>query len=275
MFDNLNANKQQNQGGNTNEDTNKLTNPQQNNSGQSGQPNIPQQQEQTDLKTINQKQDFNKQQIAEDIFAEVDKNAGEQVIESLNRDKSRPEFLQPRDNKSITQIESEIAASLEEGSGGVVKKIILGVAVALILTSIAYGGFWFYNNYYKNGNIIIKEEPVPEESIDTNKTHSPSINTDNVKNDNTAQKQATQSKTKPEIQDTDQDGLTDQEERELGTNIYKIDSDGDGLFDREEIKTYKTDPLNPDTDGDGYLDGQEVKAGYNPLGSGKLYEINK
>ena len=41
----------------------------------------------------------------------------------------------------------------------------------------------------------------------------------------------------------------------------------------EEVKIYNTDPLNPDTDGDTYLDGEEVKGGYNPNGSGKLFEL--
>lgn len=47
------------------------------------------------------------------------------------------------------------------------------------------------------------------------------------------------------------------------------DSDNDGLTDLEE-KNFGTDLNNPDTDGDGYLDGEEVKNGYNPNGPGKL-----
>jgi gliding motility-associated-like protein len=43
-----------------------------------------------------------------------------------------------------------------------------------------------------------------------------------------------------------------------------IDSDGDGLTDQEEINI-GTDPTNPDTDGDGIPDGQEVANGSNPL----------
>jgi hypothetical protein len=46
-------------------------------------------------------------------------------------------------------------------------------------------------------------------------------------------------------------------------NIF-LDSDQDGLSDNEE-KTYGTDPNNRDTDGDGYSDGTEVKSGYDPL----------
>jgi len=70
--------------------------------------------------------------------------------------------------------------------------------------------------------------------------------------------------------DSDGDSLTDAEENGFGTNINLIDSDFDGLSDYEELKVYKTNPLNPDSDGDGYNDGDEVKNGYNPNGEGKL-----
>jgi hypothetical protein len=72
------------------------------------------------------------------------------------------------------------------------------------------------------------------------------------------------------IIDTDGDGLKDEEEKVLGTDINKFDTDNDGLNDFEEVKNWKTDPLNSDTDGDGYLDGQEIDAGYDPLGPGQL-----
>ena len=46
-------------------------------------------------------------------------------------------------------------------------------------------------------------------------------------------------------------------------NIF-LDTDQDGLSDEEE-KMYGTDPTKADTDGDGYTDGAEVKSGYDPL----------
>ena len=76
-----------------------------------------------------------------------------------------------------------------------------------------------------------------------------------------------------QVMDSDQDGLSDEEEKALGTDINNPDTDGDGLFDREEVKVYKTNPLIRDSDGDGFLDGAEVKGGYDPNGPGKLYEI--
>jgi hypothetical protein len=46
-------------------------------------------------------------------------------------------------------------------------------------------------------------------------------------------------------------------------NIFQ-DSDQDGLSNDEE-KLYGTDPMKSDTDGDGYSDGVEVESGYDPL----------
>lgn len=54
-----------------------------------------------------------------------------------------------------------------------------------------------------------------------------------------------------------------QENSSSDKNIFQ-DSDQDGLTNEEE-KTYGTDPYNSDTDGDGYSDGVEVSSGYNPL----------
>lgn len=51
------------------------------------------------------------------------------------------------------------------------------------------------------------------------------------------------------------------------------DTDRDGLTDYEEKNIYGTDPKNPDTDRDGMKDGDEVKRGRNPLGPGRLKDL--
>ena len=58
--------------------------------------------------------------------------------------------------------------------------------------------------------------------------------------------------------DDDNDGLTNGEERRIGTDPGNPDTDGDGLKDGEEVKRYRTNPLVVDTDGDGLTDGDEV-----------------
>jgi hypothetical protein len=65
------------------------------------------------------------------------------------------------------------------------------------------------------------------------------------------------------FQDSDGDGLSDERERELGTDPNNPDSDGDGLTDGDEVQR-GTDPTNPDSDGDGLSDGEEIERGTNP-----------
>ncbi|MGB5540379.1 MAG: S8 family serine peptidase [Gammaproteobacteria bacterium] len=59
--------------------------------------------------------------------------------------------------------------------------------------------------------------------------------------------------------DTDADGLTDFEEAQTYlTNPLISDTDGDTLSDGDEVSLYSTDPLNPDSDGDFVVDGEEI-----------------
>jgi hypothetical protein len=47
----------------------------------------------------------------------------------------------------------------------------------------------------------------------------------------------------------------------------QLDTDHDGVSDKDELAIYKTDINNPDSDGDGYSDWLELNAGYSPLNS--------
>lgn len=60
-----------------------------------------------------------------------------------------------------------------------------------------------------------------------------------------------------EVQDSDGDGLTDDEEAALGTAPDDADSDDDGVIDGDEVVA-GTDPLDCDTDGDTLPDGLEM-----------------
>jgi outer membrane protein OmpA-like peptidoglycan-associated protein len=66
--------------------------------------------------------------------------------------------------------------------------------------------------------------------------------------------------------DTDGDGLSDWDEvKTYNTDPTKPDTDGDGLTDSEEVKQYRTSPLKSDSDGGGVNDGVEVQRKTNPL----------
>ena len=58
--------------------------------------------------------------------------------------------------------------------------------------------------------------------------------------------------------DTDGDGLFDKEELEIGSDPNNPDTDADGLSDGDEVKIYRTDPTLVDTEGDALSDGDEV-----------------
>ena len=73
-------------------------------------------------------------------------------------------------------------------------------------------------------------------------------------------------------QDADGDGVENLLELRRGTRPDLPDTDGDGLSDSEELFEYHTDPLESDTDGDGVSDGDEVWVeGTDPLFEGSRY----
>lgn len=86
-------------------------------------------------------------------------------------------------------------------------------------------------------------------------------------------------KTDPKNPDSDGDGYNDYFEiinqydptAIDGIKLALIDSDGDELWDHEEV-LWGTDMENPDTDGDGFRDKLELINGYDPNGPGILWK---
>ena len=115
-----------------------------------------------------------------------------------------------------------------------------------VIGSIDEGGVIDQNTEDQQGTLP-EEDPVPESELEP--------------------------EPEAEEKDSDGDGLTDAQEAEYGTSPARIDSDKDGLGDKEEIMTYQTDPLDSDTDDDGFIDGDEVANGYDPNGPGRLFEV--
>ncbi|MBI3495479.1 hypothetical protein HY065_02540 [Candidatus Berkelbacteria bacterium] len=63
----------------------------------------------------------------------------------------------------------------------------------------------------------------------------------------------------PSVLDSDHDGLSDDEERALGTDPHNPDTDGDGLSDGQEVKIFHTDPKNAHSKDPKFTDLQWVK----------------
>jgi len=186
----------------------------------------------------------NQKKQVEDIFAETDKTAPQ-----------TPRAKQPTAGRPA-------AAEPVSPNGGAVKKskapiFVLLVFVVIILLGV---GWLVLSGTILNQNkeaAVNSSNSAASDTVLVN-TNAQSVDLPTINN---------------EIVDTDGDGLTDEEERALGTSITNNDSDNDGLFDREEVEVYKTDPLKKDTDGDGNDDGEEVASGYNPNGTGKLLDL--
>ena len=160
------------------------------------------------------------------------------------------------------------------------KKAFPWKVVVLVVAIVAVIGLAFFLSM----KILNSKTPVtpaaPEESIVPEDTSVPAAAETIVIPEATTPTdvvpETTPEATAPAVEstlDSDKDGLTDERETQLGTDPNNADTDGDGLFDKEEVDVYKTNPLNPDTDGDTFKDGDEVKKGYNPNGPGKLLEI--
>jgi cell wall-associated NlpC family hydrolase len=65
--------------------------------------------------------------------------------------------------------------------------------------------------------------------------------------------------------DSDQDGLSDDLEGQLGLDATSVDTDADGMSDSYELLTLDTDARAADTDGDGIVDGMELLTRTDPL----------
>jgi len=141
-------------------------------------------------------------------------------------------------------------------------KVILSVVVTVIVVIGVTGAWW----YFKSGAVKTNQPTmnnIPSDSVPVNEI--------NPRPDLELQGSGPVSS----ADDIDQDALSNGQEGTAGTDPENPDTDGDGLFDGEEVRSFGTDPLKSDTDGDGFSDGEEVRKGYNPKGSGKLFDSPK
>jgi len=125
------------------------------------------------------------------------------------------------------------------------KTILVALLGVILLGIIGVGGYMAYGFFIANqgGDKNIENgEALNNGEVQENQDQAASENM--IVNNNS---------------DADNDGLSDEEEAQFGTDVTMPDTDSDGLFDREEVYSFKTDPLNPDSDGDGFFDGARSK----------------
>jgi len=144
---------------------------------------------------------------------------------------------------------------------GIGTEVKVGEDVALDISAGVTYTFTDNLNYYRNGS---PKDIYYGLSIGITLPLTPNVDSDG---DGLSDKEERRIGTDPHNPDTDGDGLSDGDEvLKYHTNPMKVDTDGDGLSDGEEVLKYHTDPLKVDTDGDGLSDGDEVlKYHTNPL----------
>lgn len=228
-----------------------------------------------------------------DMFAEVDPNNSPDGLikpSAVQSGKIKPVGNNnwPASDGSAGNVQVE-QMLVGDSRGPVNRKIIVMVSVIILL--IAFGAAAYFIFKDRINGVIGKNTNVTQNTnvSNTNVNRNQNTNTSNT-NVNAGLNQNTNEQV---VLDDDSDGLDNETEIKLGTNIRLVDTDNDGLSDWDEVKLYKTDPLKSDTDNDklidgqeqlvyftdplvadtdkdGYSDGEEVLNGYNPKGSGKL-----
>lgn len=120
----------------------------------------------------------------------------------------------------------------------------------IIIVGLLIAGFFFYLGSKSSitGNVVAdsQQKACPYECCDVGSYLSKSCNRDYECLNN-----------KCILIDSDKDGLSDIEERQIGTNPQVSDTDSDGLNDYIEVKQKMTDPTDPNTDKDRYKDGED------------------
>lgn len=194
----------------------------------------------------------------------------------------------PGENNNIYELKAPVTQS----------KVFLVVGGILVVAVIAGIGLWFFRAFMMNGGESVPtttpapatqqrdaaEEAQTVDSFDFDDFDVAPVVTEGDDTDSLEAGVVADSPTSDVVppapvavedglEDSDNDGLSDEEEIDYGTDPNNADSDNDGLSDREELEQWGTDPLNADTDGDTYEDGSEIENGYDPKGAGRLFTI--
>ena len=195
-----------------------------------------------------------------DVPVRGDEPAGDLDVDAI------PNGFLPKD-KEISPIPVEVSGSLADNSTvevtGLPDGLSYNAETGQIEGTPTKLGEYDVNVTAKNGEV---------ESTDSFKLTIVTSVFNDSDGDGVSDEQEEKDGTDPNNPDTDGDGLTDGEEKEHGTDPKNPDTDGDGITDGDEVNRKDedgnpapTDPKNKDTDGDGLTDGEEKEKGTDPL----------
>lgn len=218
------------------------------------------------------------------ILAPTPVNDPEVAVQDIFANVESPVPATPANNQPFgqpnipmnTPLSNQFSGQPEKKPGSAAKLILIVLAVLIVA---AIGVLAYLQYFKKTPPAIVTPEPInneasllvtstdttatPTEAIITEPTSTETVSsTDNVIGGTEIMESSTTSNSSDIT-------VTEAATSEANTTL---DSDKDGLTDAEELNIYQTNPLKADSDGDGYTDGDEVKAGYNPLGEGKLVQ---
>lgn len=204
----------------------------------------------------------NEREIKETINLESKKKEQEKIINKIEPIKKQLEEVSkvkvnPKFQKVFEILEKDLEKNLEENQNKIDKidEEIKDISQSLNKTKQTKQEIKqeIKQEVIKVAEIAVKQRPEIKEFIQE-------------------KSQSVQNKTEEELKELEKTiSEIEKAKHETFIDILK-DSDNDGISDQEELKI-KTDPFNADSDGDGYLDGIEREAGFNPLDSSSADKI--
>lgn len=168
------------------------------------------------------------------------------------------------------------------------KKMLITIIAVVVAIVIVVAGYFIYQSMTSTTPVVVLNsnlnKSVSNLNNNSNSNSNQNVNSNSNQNSNTNANTNSSSNSNSN-QNTNQ-GLSFNANFSRNTNVNQninfdfgivttlsdsLDTDNDGLTDEEE-KMFGTDEDLPDTDEDGFLDGEEVENAYYPLGEGLIQD---
>ncbi len=196
-----------------------------------------------------------------DMFGEVEKDIAPAAPNALKSGMLKP--AQSHGGGPAQPARAEVMPRLDSvdqmGEKPNIGKIVFGIFILVLVGAIGYGGWFLWGKF---GASILSNPRLGGVGVGSPPPASNPTTTVGVGNQS--------ANILFGDVDEDGDGLSNDEEKALGSEQKNPDTDGDGLSDGDESRIWHTDALKKDSDSDGFNDGDEIKSGYDPRVKGGI-----